>query len=206
MARALDRLVRDIRRCRQCVDAPHGLPLPHDPRPVLRVSSTASLAIVGQAPGTRVHASGVPFCDPSGVRLRTWMGVEEDEFYDTRRVAIIPMGFCFPGLTTAGADRPPRRECAPLWRSRLFSLLPDLKLVLLVGLYAQRWHLGSACGASVDETVRDFRRVLAHSSEPRYLPLPHPSWRNSGWLNRNPWFEKDLLPVLRNEIARAWVR
>jgi len=148
----------------------------------------------------------VPFCDPSGVRLRTWMGVEEDEFYDTRRVAIIPMGFCFPGLTTAGADRPPRRECAPLWRSRLFSLLPDLKLVLLVGLYAQRWHLGSACGASVDETVRDFRRVLAHSSEPRYLPLPHPSWRNSGWLNRNPWFEKDLLPVLRNEIARAWVR
>ena len=202
MTRALDRLVGEIRRCRECVDAPRGRPLPHEPRPIVRVSSTAPLAIVGQAPGKRVHASGVPFSDPSGVRLREWMDIEETEFYDTRRVAIIPMGFCFPGLTAAGGDLPPRRECAPLWRSRLFSLLPNLKLVLLVGLYAQRWHLGTACGATLDETVRDFRRVLAHSTDPKYLPLPHPSWRNSAWLNRNPWFASDLLPVLRKEIAR----
>lgn len=206
MARALDRLLADISRCRECVDAPRGRPLPHEPRPVLRVSRSARLAIVGQAPGTRVHASGVPFSDPSGVRLREWMGLEDAEFYDASRVAIIPMGFCFPGLTPGGGDLPPRRECAALWRPRLFALLPNLELVLLLGLHAQRWHLGPACGASLDETVRDFRRVLAYSSRPKFLPLPHPSWRNSGWIRRNPWFESDLLPVLRKEISRVGLR
>lgn len=201
MTRALNRLVGEIRRCRQCVETPSGAPLAHDPRPVLRVSATARLAVVGQAPGTRVHASGVPFTDPSGVRLRAWMGVSEDEFYDEARIAIIPMGFCFPGLDKAGGDLPPRAECAPLWRPRLFSLLPQLELVLLVGMYAQRWHLGADCGVSLGETVRDFRRVLALPGRPRFLPLPHPSWRNNAWLRRNPWFETELLPVLRREVA-----
>ena len=201
MARALERLVGKIRRCRHCVDAPDGAPLQHAPRPVLRVSTTARLAVVGQAPGTRVHASGVPFTDPSGVRLRTWMGVSEAEFYDVARIAIVPMGFCFPGLDKAGGDLPPRAECAPLWRPRLFPLLPQLELVLLVGMYAQRWHLGSDCGPSLGETVRDVRRSLARPGRPRLLPLPHPSWRNNAWLKRNPWFEAELLPVLRREVA-----
>lgn len=201
MTRALNRLVGEIRRCRRCIDAPTGVPLPHDPRPVLRVSATARLAIVGQAPGTRVHASGVPFTDPSGVRLRAWMGVSEAEFYDTARISIIPMGFCFPGLDKAGGDLPPRGECAPLWRSRLFALLPQLELVLLVGMYAQRWHLGPDAGASLGETVRDYRRVLARPGGPSCFPLPHPSWRNNAWLKRNSWFEAELLPDLRREVS-----
>ncbi len=201
MTRALDRLVREVRHCRRCVDAPDGAPLPHEPRPVLRVSATARLAVVGQAPGTRVHASGVPFSDPSGVRLRAWMGVGDAEFYDEQRVAILPMGFCFPGLGKTGGDLPPRRECAPLWRPRLFALLPQLELVLLVGLYAQRWHLGADCGATLGETVRDYRRLLARPGPPRFFPLPHPSWRNNAWLKRNPWFEADLLPELRREVS-----
>lgn len=201
VSRELARLVREIRRCRRCAEAPSGPPLAHAPRPVLRVSRTARLAVVGQAPGTRVYASGVPFSDPSGVRLRGWMGVSEAEFYDESRTAIIPMGFCFPGLDAAGGDLPPRRECAPLWRPRLFELLPQLELVLLVGMYAQRWHLGAAAGPTLGETVRDFARILARPGRPRYLPLPHPSWRNNAWLKRNPWFEADLLPVLRAEVA-----
>ncbi|WP_291180517.1 uracil-DNA glycosylase family protein [Hyphomicrobium sp.] len=201
MTRALDRLVSEIRSCRQCRAAPSGVPLPHQPRPVLRVSATARLAVVGQAPGTRVHASGVPFSDPSGVRLRAWMDVSDAEFYDETRIAIIPMGFCFPGLDAAGGDLPPRAECAPLWRPRLFGLLKQLELVLLVGMYAQRWHLGAECGATLGETVRDFRQILARHRRPRFLPLPHPSWRNNAWLKRNPWFETELLPVLRREVA-----
>ena len=123
--------------------SPRGPPLPHEPRPVLRVSATARIGIFSQAPGTRVHASGTPFTDPSGVRLRAWMGVTDDEFYDASRIAIVPMGFCFPGLDAKGGDLPPRRECAPLWRARLMAALPDIELVLLVGQYAQRWHLGA---------------------------------------------------------------
>lgn len=201
MTRALGRLVGEIRRCRRCVAAPKIAPLPHDPRPVLRVSQTARLAIVGQAPGTRVHASGVPFSDPSGRRLRDWMGVSEAEFYDETRIAIVPMGFCFPGLNKAGGDLPPRPECAPLWRPRLFALLPQLELVLLVGLYAQRWHLGAEAGTSLGDTVRDYRRFLMRPGLPRFLPLPHPSWRNNGWLKRHPWFEDRLIPDLRREVA-----
>lgn len=201
MTRALDRLVGEIRRCRRCVETPSGAPLPHDPRPVLRVSATARLAVVGQAPGTRVHASGTPFSDPSGVRLRAWMGVSDAEFYDEARVAIVPMGFCFPGSSRTGGDLPPRSECAPLWRPRLFALLGQLDLVLLVGLYAQRWHLGDAAGASLGETVRDYRRFLAVSTRPRFFPLPHPSWRNNAWLVRNPWFEAELVPELQREVA-----
>jgi uracil-DNA glycosylase len=202
----LDRLVADIRRCQACVETPDGRPLPHEPRPVLRVSRTARLGIVGQAPGTRVHASGVPFSDPSGNRLRDWMGVRDAEFYDTARVSIVPMGFCFPGLDSKGGDLPPRRECAPLWRGRLFSLLPRLELVLLVGSYGQRWHLGTDAQATLSATVQDFRRILARPGRPRFFPLPHPSWRNNAWLKANPWFEAELLPVLRAEVATVLER
>lgn len=197
----LDRLVEDIRRCRVCVDAPVGRPLPHEPRPVLRVSGTARLAIVGQAPGTRVHASGMPFTDPSGDRLRAWMGVTPEEFYDADRVAVVPMGFCFPGLSAAGADLPPRKECAPLWRQRVFDLLPQLQLVLLVGLYAQNWHMGAT--GNLTSTVARWREVSSREGLPKVFPLPHPSWRNNAWLKKNPWFERELLPVLRDEIRRV---
>ena len=202
MSSALDRLVAEIRACRVCVEAPEGPPLPHEPRPVLRVNATARLAVVGQAPGTRVHASGVPFSDPSGVRLRAWMGVSAEEFYDVRRVAIIPMGFCFPGLDAKGGDLPPRRECAKLWRARLLARVRELELVLLVGGYAQRWHLGLEASASLTGTVRNWRQIFERRGPPRYVPLPHPSWRNNAWLKANPWFEAELLPRLRQDVRR----
>jgi uracil-DNA glycosylase len=201
VTRSLDRLVGEIRRCRRCVTDPVTSPLPHQPRPVLRVSSTARLAIVGQAPGTRVHASGVPYSDPSGRRLRAWMGVSDAEFYDEARVAIIPMGFCFPGHDRHGGDLPPRPECAPLWRERLFALLPQLELALLVGIYAQRWHLGVDALPTLGETVRDYKRILALDRRPRAFPLPHPSWRNNTWLKNNPWFEAELVPELRVAVG-----
>lgn len=200
MMTELEVLLERISACRLCVEAPDGPPLPHEPRPVLRVSSTARLAVCGQAPGTRVHASGVPFSDPSGVRLRQWMGVTDEEFYDTTRVAILPMGFCFPGLDAKGGDRPPRKECAPRWRAQLFAQLPRIELILLVGQYAQAWHLGADRGSGLTETVSNWRRVLARPGRPRMLPLPHPSWRNTGWLKANPWFESELVPVLKAEV------
>lgn len=194
----LDSLIRDIRACRRCVESPTGTPLPHEPRPVLRVSSTARLAIVGQAPGTRVHASGIPFSDPSGVRLRSWMGVTDEEFYDVARIAIIPMGFCFPGLDAKGGDLPPRKECAPLWRNRLMVLLPQIEVMLLVGAYAQRWHQGAEVrGLGLTEVVADWRRISTVQRPIRMWPLPHPSWRNTGWIKRHPWFEAELVPALR---------
>jgi uracil-DNA glycosylase len=202
MVDALENLVAEIRACRHCVEQPNRRPLPHEPRPVLRVSATARLAVCGQAPGVRVHASGVPWSDPSGERLRDWMGVTPPEFYDERRVAIIPMGFCFPGLDAHGGDLPPRPECARLWRQRLFGQLSALELVLLVGQYAQRWHLGERCGASVGDTVRRWRSILEAPGRPRFIPLPHPSWRNNAWLKANPWFGRELLPALRREIRR----
>ncbi len=196
----LDRLLANIRSCRVCAEAPLRTPLPHEPRPVLRASTTARLAVCGQAPGTRVHASGVPFTDPSGERLRAWMGVTPQEFYDEARLAIIPMGFCFPGQDAKGGDLPPRAECAKLWHGTLFKALPQLELVLAVGSYAQRWHLGTKTGGSLQETMVAWREHLRHKARPRLLPLPHPSWRNNAWLQRNPWFEAELLPVLRREV------
>jgi len=198
----LSRLLQEIRACRCCVEAPQGVPLPHEPRPVLRVSPTVRLAVCGQAPGVRVHRSGVPFSDPSGDRLRQWMGVSAEEFYDVSRIAIVPMGFCFPGQDAAGSDLPPRRECAPRWRARVFAALANIELILLVGGYAQRWHLGAALGASVSETVKAWRVHYENGRRPRLLPLPHPSWRNNAWIKRNPWFEKELLPVLRADVRR----
>lgn len=193
----LDRLTADIRACRLCVESPLKAPLPHEPRPVLRVSPTARICIAGQAPGTRVHASGMPFTDPSGDRLRDWMGVTPDEFYDDARIAIVPMGFCFPGHDAKGGDLPPRRECAETWHEPLFKHLPQLELILLVGQYAQAWHLGRTRKVSLTETVAAWREY-----QPRFIPLPHPSWRNNAWIKKNPWFEEDLLPVLKRDVRR----
>ena len=201
-ASELDRLIASIRSCRYCVETPNGKPLPHEPRPVLRVSDTARLAVCSQAPGTRVHASGIPFTDPSGDRLRDWMGVSPQEFYDEARIAIIPMGFCFPGQDESGGDLPPRAECAKLWHRSLFDRLSQIELVLAVGSYAQAWHLGSEAGPSSQTTMLDWRKHLRWRRQPRILPLPHPSWRNNGWLTRNPWFEEELLPVLRREVRK----
>ena len=198
----LEKVAEQIRACRICVEQPLGQPLSHEPRPVLRVSTTARIAVCGQAPGTRVHASGVPFSDPSGVRLRAWMGVTEDEFYDAARIAVVPMGFCFPGLDASGSDLPPRRECALNWRERLFDRMPGIELLLLVGGYAQRWHLGGDNRATVSATVSDWRRVMNRQDGRRMLPLPHPSWRNNGWIAAHPFFEAELVPVLQREVRQ----
>ncbi|WP_245268178.1 uracil-DNA glycosylase family protein [Methylorubrum extorquens] len=194
-----------LRACRLCRDAPlYGAPLPHEPRPVVQGSATARLLIASQAPGNRAHRSGIPFSDPSGRRLRDWLGLDEAAFYDPARVAILPMGACFPGLDAKGGDRPPRRECAPAWRADLLAGLPQLDLILVIGQYAQAWHLGPRPGG-LTETVARWRAILDASARPRVLPLPHPSWRNNGWLRTNPWFEAELLPVLRAEVARVMV-
>lgn len=199
----MDALLSEIRACRTCIDTPLAKPLPHEPNPVLRVSATARLCISSQAPGTRVHRSGIPFTDASGDRLRSWLGVTPDEFYDTRRVAIVPMGFCFPGQDARGADLPPRPECAPLWRERVLRAMPQIELMLLVGQYAQAWHLKHRHGnTSLTAMVGAWRDILHQTARPRLLPMPHPSWRNNGWLKANPWFETELLPALRCEVRR----
>ena len=197
-ASPLNKLLADIAGCRICADQPVGRPLPHDPRPVLSVSPTAKIAICGQAPGTRVHASGVPFTDPSGDRLRDWMCVTSDEFYDASRIAIVPMGFCFPGLDTKGGDLPPRKECAPRWRSDVLQQLEEVRLILLIGQYAQRWHLGKSRKPNLTETVRHWQSYI--DSDPVLVPLPHPSWRNNALLKKNPWFSAELLPDLQRRV------
>ncbi len=176
--------------------------MPHEPRPVIQASPTARLCIASQAPGTRVHLSGRPFTDASGVRLRAWLGLDEASFYDARRVAIVPMGHCFPGQDAKGADLPPRRECAPLWRQRIFAALPALELILLIGQYAQAWHLGPEAKGGLTATVGRWREILGGENRPALLPLPHPSWRNNGWLKAHPWFEAELLPDLRGRVRR----
>lgn len=202
----LERLADDIRRCRLCVEAPSGRPLPHEPRPVVVPSATARILIAGQAPGTKVHLSGLPFNDASGDRLRQWLGVSREEFYDPANFAIVPMGFCFPGQDARGADLPPRRECAPRWRAQLIGLMPQIELVLAIGLYAQAWHMKAHKRASLTETVRNWRASLVRADGASILPLPHPSWRNTGWLRQNPWFEAELLPVLQAEVRRRIAR
>ncbi len=176
-----------------------GAPLPHEPRPIVQGSASARLLLASQAPGKRAHLSGRPFQDPSGIRLRFWLDLDEAAFYDPKRVAIVPMGHCFPGYDAAGGDLPPRRECAPTWRRPILDALPRLELVLLIGSYAQAWHLGSR--SRLTATVQSWRAILDGPMRPRVLPLPHPSWRNSGWLKKNPWFEAELLPVLRAEVS-----
>lgn len=182
-------LLEEVRGCRACADV-----LPLGPRPVFQLSRSARILIASQAPGTKVHESGIPFDDPSGDRLRDWTGLSRADFYDAERVAILPMALCYPGRA-GGGDAPPRKECAPLWRDKLLGELPDLRLTLLVGTYAQAHILGPG---SMTERVRNFRNYL-----PGHFPLPHPSWRSRIWAERNPWFERDVLPELRSAIRDA---
>jgi len=188
-AEDLNPLAREVRACRLC--APH---LPLGPRPVFQASTTARLLIVGQAPGRRVHETGIPFNDPSGVRLRHWLGIDSQTFYDPARVALLPMGFCYPGTGTSG-DLPPRPECAETWRARLLGQLGGVALTLAIGQYAIAWHLGPRAKGNLTGTVRAWREYL-----PALVPLPHPSPRNNLWLKRNPRFEAELVPVLRERV------
>lgn len=187
---SLDTLLADLRACTIC-----SAHLPLGPRPVVQVHPAARLLVVGQAPGRKVHTSGVPFDDASGDRLRAWMGVTRETFYDATQLALVPMGFCYPGTGRSG-DLPPRPECAPAWRERLLSHLREVRLTLVIGQYAQAWHLPGA--TSVTDTVQRWRDHL-----PAVIPLPHPSPRNNRWLRQHPWFEAELLPVLRERVSQA---
>lgn len=184
-----------IRACRICAARFARTATAHQPRPVVWFHPSARLLIAGQAPGARVHDTGRPFTDASGVRLRDWLGLSEGEFYDLERVAVVPMAFCFPGYDAKGADLPPPSACAREWRARVMAELPHLRMVLAVGGAAQRWHLGTA-GGGVARAVADWR---AHAARGIW-PLPHPSWRNTGWLRRHPWFEAEVLPALRAAV------
>jgi uracil-DNA glycosylase len=186
----LKQVAAEVRACRLCEGR-----LPLGPRPIIRVSRTARLLIIGQAPGTKVHATGIPWNDPSGDRLRRWLNMDRETFYDESRIAIVPMGLCYPGRLPNGGDAPPRPECAPLWHARLISLMPDIRLTLLIGSYALTHTLGRG---AMSDRVRAYRQHM-----PRYFPLPHPSWRTTAWERKNPWFEADALPVLRAAVARA---
>lgn len=192
MRTELTALLSEIRACKLCESQ-----LPLGANPVLRAATSARLLVVGQAPGTRVHHSGIPWNDASGIRLRHWLGLERERFYDERRIAIVPMGFCYPGSGKSG-DLPPRPECSKTWHPTLIPLLPNVRLTLLIGHYAQAFFLGEQRGHTLTDTVRDWSRYL-----PRYLPLPHPSPRNQLWLRSNPWFEADLVPELRLRVAEA---
>ena len=190
---SLTSLLAEIRACQLCVAH-----LQDGPRPVLQASTSSRLLIVSQAPGRKVHTTGIPFNDVSGDRLRHWLGVDRETFYDAKRIAIVPMGFCFPGSGRSG-DLPPRPECAPAWHPRLLPLLKQVQLTLAIGQYAQAGVLGEQRGVSLTETMQAWRKHLAHG----VLPLPHPSPRNQLWLKRNPWFEAELLPVLRERIKHV---
>lgn len=190
LAETISALAERARACTVC--APH---LPHAPRPVLRVSASATLLIVGQAPGRRVHETGIPWNDPSGDLLRQWLGVTREVFYDETRIAIVPTGLCYPG-TVKGSDLPPRPECAPLWHPPLLAAMPRIQLRLLIGAYAQATYLGDKRSRTLADTVRAWRDFA-----PDYLPLPHPSPRNRLWLKRNPWFETEVLPPLRERVG-----
>lgn len=185
---AMDRLLNEVRVCRLCADD-----LPLGPRPVLQAHPSARILIAAQAPGRRVHETGLPFNDPSGDRLRDWMGVGRETFYDPLQLAIVPMGFCYPGTGKSG-DLPPRPECAPAWRERVLASLPNIELTLVIGQYAQQWHLPGA-GRTLTEVVARWRDFI-----PAVIPLPHPSPRNNLWLRRHPWFEKDVVPYLRQRV------
>ena len=183
-------LVRQVRACQICADQ-----LPHEPRPIVQLSESSRLLVVGQAPGRRVHETGLPFNDPSGDRLREWMGVTRDTFYNEQQVAILPMGFCYPGKGKSG-DLPPRPECAPAWREALLARLEKVELTLVIGQYAHAWHLPDA-QKKLTENVRNWPQYW-----PEVVPMPHPSPRNNLWLRKNPWFEQDLVPALQTRVAK----
>ncbi len=188
----LDTLLTRIRDCRLC-----EAHLPLGANPVLRAQASARLLIVGQAPGVKVHESSIPWNDASGIRLRHWLGLSREQFYDGKRIAIVPMGFCYPGKGSAG-DLPPRPECASTWHPQLLPLLPNLRLTLLIGHYAQAGFLGAERGRTLTDTVRDHARF-----QPRYFPLPHPSPRNQLWVASNPWFDAEVVPALRQAVAEV---
>lgn len=192
VARYLEGILTDIRACRACAGV-----LPHTPRPVVRVFPETRLLICGQAPGRRVHESGLPFTDPSGDRLRDWMGVDYETFYADPRIGVAAQAFCYPGTAPKGGDYPPPSRCAELWRPQLLDALPQMELTLLVGGYAQAWALGDRAKRTMTETVRAWREYA-----PDLLVLPHPSWRNTAWLKKNPWFEIEVLPYLRERVRR----
>lgn len=187
---AMDALLDDIRACRAC--APY---LPHMPRPVIHVFPQTRLLICGQAPGRRVHESGLPFTDPSGDRLRQWMGVDYDTFYADPRIGVAAQAFCFPGTNPKGGDYPPPPRCAAMWREPLFDVLPQMELILLVGSYAIDWFLKDRARATMTQTVRNWREY-----GPQLLPMPHPSWRNTAWLKANPWFADEVVPHLQARV------
>jgi uracil-DNA glycosylase len=193
---AVEALAEAVHGCRLCAGAFAATRTAHLPRPVPWLSARAPILVAAQAPGARVHALGRPFDDPSGDRLRDWLGVDRATFYDRACFAVLPMAFCFPGYDAKGADLPPPPVCAATWRARALAAMPEVRLTLLVGGYAQRWHLGRRAGP-VSDRVRAWREL-----GPDVLPLPHPSWRNTAWLRRNPWFEAELLPVLRARVGR----
>ena len=186
----LDTLLAKVRSCNVC----HAQ-LPLGAKPVLQANTGARILIVGQAPGRRAHESGIPFSDPSGDRLRSWLGIDASMFYDANKIALLPMGFCYPGTGKSG-DLPPRPECAPLWRQQLLEKLPNIKLTLLIGQYAQDWHIRDQQKSTLAQTVADWQAYW-----PAALPMPHPSPRNLGWLKRHPWFEMDVIPTLRERVA-----
>lgn len=187
----LEDSLRQVRACQICATA-----LSHGVRPVLQVSDTARILIAGQAPGSKVHASGIPFDDASGNRLRDWMGISKDAFYDAQRVAILPMGFCYPGTGKSG-DLAPRTECAPAWRQTLLDHMPQISLILVIGTHAAKWHLGSRQEKTLTATVKNWKNYI----EDGLLPLPHPSPRNNIWLSKNLWFEASVLPALKKQVA-----
>ena len=187
---SLSSVLTDIAACRACAGE-----LPHEPRPVVMVGPRTRLLICGQAPGRRVHESGLPFTDASGDRLRQWLGVDRDTFYEDGRIGVAAMAFCFPGTNPKGGDYPPPPRCAQLWRPRLLAALPEVELTLLVGSYAQKWALGERMRPTMTDTVAHWRDYL-----PAYLPLPHPSWRNTAWLKRNPWFGDEVIPFLQARV------
>lgn len=185
-------LITQVRACRICEDLPLG------PRPIVQFSKNAKLLIVGQAPGRITHSKGIPFDDPSGDRLRSWLGIDRELFYDAQKLAIVPMGFCFPGTGKAG-DLPPRFECAPAWRERILETLTSVELTLVIGRFAIDWHLPDQGRRTVTDIVRDWEKLW-----PRTLVLPHPSPRNNRWLKQNPWFDEEVIPALQAEVGQLF--
>lgn len=194
----MDAVWTQLPACDLCTDRFAATHTGHSPRPVLWARPGARILIAGQAPGMKVHLSGKPFTDPSGDRLRDWMGVDQDTFYDRSRIAILPMAFCFPGYDAKGSDLPPPPVCAATWRQRLIEALGEVRLTLLVGGYAQKWHLGAAAKGGVTRTVEAWR-----DHAPETFALPHPSWRNTAWLRKHPWFEAEVLPALRTRVKEV---
>lgn len=194
-ATTLTSLLKEVRACTLCQEQ-----LPLGPRPIVQASQQAKILIAGQAPGNKVHQSGIPFDDASGERLRDWMGIGKEQFYDESLIALLPMGFCFPGPGKSG-DLPPRKECAPQWRNRLLAQLSNIELTLVIGQYAQAWHMQGSANSTVTQLVRDWK-----TSWPQILPLPHPSPRNNSWLKQNAWFSEEVLPALKEQIQRILKR